>query len=86
MAIDKCLDVDDDLLAHVDATLDGGRAHVGQQDHMGQRQQFGIDRRFVLENIKAGAGNLVSLEHSGQGIFIDHLTARGVDHIGMGPQ
>src|SRR5262249_6993217 len=50
VAIEESADVDDDLLAHLDAALDRGRAHVGEHhDLAGAREleQLGIDRRRV---------------------------------------
>src|SRR5688500_10443116 len=61
MPIGEGLDVDYDLLAHVDAALNGGRAHVRQQDHVVERQQLGIDRRLVLEHVEPGPGQFALL-------------------------
>ena len=82
MPVDEGLDVDDDLLAHVDPTLDGCRPHMGQQDRIVQFDQLGIDRRLVLEDVEAGAGHLAGSQHAGQGVLVDHLAAAGVDDDG----
>ena len=48
--------------------------------------QLRVDRRLVLEHVEAGAGDLARLDHAGQRVLVDHLAARGVDDVGLGPQ
>ncbi len=51
-------DVDDHLLAHVDAAFDRRRSHVRQDDDLalaGELDELRIDRRLVLEDVEAGA-------------------------------
>src|SRR5579872_4583613 len=58
MAVHEGLDVDDDLLAHVDAAFQRSRSHVRQQHDLagfGKLDQSRIYRRFVLEHVEAGA-------------------------------
>ena len=58
MPVQEGLDVDDDLLAHVDAALERGRAHMRQQYHLtraGELDQLGVDGRLVLEHVEACA-------------------------------
>jgi len=74
------------LLAHVEPSLDRRRAHVRQQDHVGELAQLRIDCRLVLEHVEAGAGKLATLQHPGQRRLIDHLAARGVDDDRLRPQ
>ena len=50
--VGEALDIDDHLVAHVDPGLDGGRAHVRQQDDIVELHQLRIDRRLVLEDIE----------------------------------
>ena len=59
VAIEKGLDVDDHLLAHVDAAFDRGRAHVRQQHDLAlarEPRELGVDRGLVLEHVEARAG------------------------------
>src|SRR5690606_19389853 len=59
VAVEEGADVDDDLLAHVDAALDGGRAHMRQDDDLALRRQLDelrVHGRLVLEHVEAGAG------------------------------
>src|SRR5688572_16157621 len=51
VAIGEGLDVDDDLLAHVDAAFECARTHVRQQHDVGQLLQLRIDRRLMLEHV-----------------------------------
>src|SRR5690606_21465251 len=46
VAVEEGADVDDHLLTHIDAALDGGRSHVGQDDDpvfLSEFQELGID-------------------------------------------
>src|SRR5689334_21377204 len=61
VAVGEGLDVDDDLLAHIDAAFDGGRAHMREQHDVVELQQLRIDRGLVLEDVEAGAGQLLLL-------------------------
>src|SRR5436190_8440147 len=61
MVVEEGSDVDDHLLAHVDAAFDGGRAHMRQQRHLAglaEPHQLWIDRRLVLVDVEAGAADL----------------------------
>src|SRR5262249_34900241 len=58
VAIDKGLDVDDNLFPHVYAPFDGRGAHMRQEDDVVQFDQLGIDRGLMLEDIEPGAGDL----------------------------
>ena len=54
VSIHERLDVDDDLVAHIDAALNGGRTGVWQQHHLaGAREPYElrVDRRLVLEHV-----------------------------------
>ena len=84
VAVHPGADVDDHLFAHVDAALDGGRAHVRQEDDVGQLQELGVDRRLVLIDVQARPGQFAALEHAGQGGFVDDLAAGGVHQEGVG--
>src|SRR3546814_798287 len=66
VAVDEGFDRDDDLLAHGDAALDGGRAHVRQQHHVVEAQKLGIDRRLLLEDVEARPGALPGLQRAGR--------------------
>ena len=69
VAVDEGLDVDDDLLAHVDAALVGRRAHMRQQHDLalpGELQEARIDRRLLLEHVEPGAGDRAGLDQAGQ--------------------
>ena len=83
MTIRPDADVDDDLVAHVDAALDGGGAHVGQEHDLalgGELDEFGIDRRLVLEDVEPANGhfgNEVTAE--GEVVGLDRLR---VDWLG----
>ena len=44
-----------------------GRAHMRQEHHLalgGELDQLRVDRRLVLEDVEAGAGDLAVLEHA----------------------
>ena len=43
------------------------------------------DRGLVLEHVEAGAGDFVRLDQARQRVLVDHLAARGVDDVGLGP-
>ena len=86
MAVGKGLDVDQNLLAHIDAPFHGGRAHVRQQQDIVQRKQFWINRRFVFEHVQSGTTDFARNQHPGQGVFINDLAARRVDDGGVGLQ
>src|SRR5579872_5960592 len=84
--VEEGADVDDHLLAHLDAAFDGGRAHMRQQRHLaglGEPHQFRADRRLVLEYVEASAGDLARLDQLGQRFLVDHLAARSVDDVGV---
>src|SRR3954466_7302249 len=59
--VEEGLDIDDDLLAHVDAALERGRTHMGEQDHLaraGELDQLRVHRRLVLEHVEARARDI----------------------------
>ena len=65
VAVHEGADVDDHLLAHVDAAFERGRAHMRQQHHLaGAREldQLRVHRRLVLEHVEAGAGDLAAFD------------------------
>src|ERR1700689_648745 len=69
VAVHEGLDVDDDLLAHVDAAFDRRRGQMRQQHDLagaGELDELWAYRRLVLENIKAGAGDLLGLDEARQ--------------------
>ena len=78
MAVDEGLDVDDDLLAHVDAAFDRRRAHVRQQHDIVELEQLGVDRRLVLEDVEAGAGDLALAPACGSASFSSITSPRAV--------
>ena len=83
VTIGEGLDVDDHFLAHLYPALDGGGAHVRQEDDVGKFAQAGVDFVAVLENVEAGACDFMGAQAASQGVFVDHLAARGVhDHGG----
>ena len=89
VAVHEGLDVDDDLLAHVDAAFERRRAHVRQQHDLAvarELDQLRVDRRLVLEHVEAGAGDVARFDQPRQRVLVDHLAARGVDDIGFRPQ
>ncbi len=55
----------------------------GSSTTFGSFRELGADRRFVFEDVEAGAGDVAALEHLGQGLFVHHLAARGVDQDGV---
>src|SRR5262249_56145208 len=64
VAVEEGLDVDDNLLAHVDAALESGGAHMRQHHHLLALWQLRIDRRLVLEHIETSARKLPILDHA----------------------
>ena len=54
VAVGEGLDVDQHLLAHVDAALERGRAHVRQQHHVVEFEELGVHLRLVFVNIETG--------------------------------
>src|SRR5437763_1117179 len=87
MAVEEGLDVDDDLLAHIDPAFERGRSEMRQQhDLAGPREldQFRIDGGLVLEHVEPGAGDVAGLDQTRQRVLVDHFAARGVDDIGFG--
>ncbi len=88
MPVHEGSDVDDDLLAHVDAAFQGGRAHVGQQhdlSHARELHELRIDCGLMLEHVEAGTGDLSRGDHPHQRILVDNLAACRVDNIGLRP-
>ncbi|ENN84449.1 hypothetical protein RHSP_22289 [Rhizobium freirei PRF 81] len=84
MTVDEGADVDDDLVAHVDAALEGRRAHMRQKYHLaliGELHQLRIDGGFVLEHVEAGAGDLAFAQDLDQRRLIDDIAARRVDDV-----
>ena len=58
-----------DLLAHVDAAFDGGRAHMRQQRHLAglrEPQQLGFTAGSCSIDVEPGAGDLAVLDQLGQ--------------------
>ena len=65
------------------AAFDRGRAHVGQQQHVIERQQLGIHGRFMLEDIQAGTGQIcLSRRMRVSGLFVDHFATGGIHDDG----
>ena len=86
MGVEEGANVDDDLLAHLDAALDGGGPHMRQQHDLaglGKADQPGVDCRFVLEHVERRAGDLAGLDQFRQRVLVDDIAARGVDDIGV---
>ncbi len=73
VAVGEGLDVDDDLLAHIDAAFDGRRAHMRQQHHVIQLHELGVDRRLVLENVEPRPGDGAA-EYKGVAAFFRFLS------------
>ncbi len=82
MTVGKGFDVDNDLLAHIDAALNRCRTHVRQGNDAVRREQTRIDCRLVLEDVEAGAGDGTRFQEPDKLIFVDDLTACGVHEIG----
>ena len=86
MAIHEGLDIDNDLLAHINAPFDRRRAGVRQQDDLtraGELDQLWIDRRLMFEHVEPGTGNLIRLDQASEGVLVNNLAARCVDDIGL---
>src|SRR5580704_14814274 len=86
VAVHEGPDVDDDLLAHVDAAFERRRTEMRQQHDLagtGKLDEFRAHRRLVLEDIEAGARHLARLDEARQRVLVDHLAARGVDDVGL---
>ena len=60
MTVDERLYVHDDLVAHIEAPLNGGRTHMRQQDCPLQGQQIRVDFGLLLKDIKANARDRLS--------------------------
>src|SRR5688572_28925535 len=86
MSVEEGLDVDNNLLAHVDASLKRSRAHVRQCHDAIAGQELRVDRRLVLENVESGSGNGARFDHAGELVFIDDFATRRIDDIGRGLQ
>ena len=50
----------------------------------GSFSELRVHRGLVLEHVEAGAGELARRQHAGQRVLVDHLAARGVDHMACG--
>src|SRR5680860_1641047 len=81
VTVEAGLDVEDDLLAHVDAAFERGRAHMRQHHDLIALEQLRVRRRLMLENVEASTGQLVVLDHASERVLVDHLAARGVDAV-----
>src|SRR5215207_8569227 len=77
----QCLDIVDHNVRHLVADFIDGAAQVRSQHDIGHRQQFRLDERLALEYVEAGTGDAALHQRSHQGFFVDHRSARGVDHI-----
>src|SRR5262249_39144691 len=84
--VQESSDVDDHLLAHVDAAFERGRAPMRQQHHLAHARELDelrIDRRLVLEHVEPRARDVARRDQPHQRILVDHLAARGVDDVGL---
>src|SRR6187401_1318773 len=65
VVVEEGPDIDDHLLAHLDAAFDRGRAHVRQQRDLaglGQPNQFWIDGGLMLVDVEPGAADLATFD------------------------
>src|SRR6478735_291189 len=79
--VEEGLDIDDDLLAHVDAALERGRTHMGEQHHLagaGELDQLRVHRRLVFEHVEARARDIARRNQAHQRVLVDYLAPRGV--------
>src|SRR5690348_9703798 len=89
VAVHEGADIDDHLLAHVDAPFDRRRSHVRQEhDLSGAREahELGLDRRLVLEHVEPCPGDAARLDQADERILVDHLPTRRIDDIGLRSQ
>ena len=54
-----------------------------QQYRIRRGHDAGVDRRFALIDVKAGAGNGTTFQRRDKCRLIDDIAARGVDDIGI---
>src|SRR5215469_13509613 len=86
MAVEEGLDVDDDLLAHVDTALKRGRGQMRQQHDLAgacELDQLWIDGRLMFEHVETSAGDVFGLDQARPRVLVDHLAARGIDDKGF---
>ena len=81
MPVDKRLDVDDDLLAHIDPSLEGRRTHMGKEHHIRERPEPRIDGRLILEDIEGCAAELTCLQRPNHGRLVNNLAPSGVHDV-----
>ena len=78
-------DVDQHLLAHVDAAFERGRAHVRQQHHALELEQLGIEPAARARRRRGPApASVARLQHADARILVDHLAARGLTMMAVG--
>src|SRR4029077_3051126 len=78
--VEEGLDIDDDLLAHVDAALERGRTHMGEQHHLaraGELDQLRVHRRLVFEHVEAPPPPIAPEKKRAQSILLAHLPPPG---------
>ena len=88
VAVHEGLDIDNDLVAHVDAPFDRGRSEMRQQNDFARARELdelGTDGGLVFENIETGAGDFAGFDQARKRIFVDDLAAGGVDDVSLGP-
>src|SRR3546814_5779573 len=83
VAIGPGADVGDDLFAHRQPPLDGGRHHMRQQHDVSHREQPLVNGGLMLEHVEPGARDPPFLKGRDQRRLVDDLAARGVDQIGV---
>ena len=66
-----------------------GRAHVRQQHDLALARKpasFGLTAGSCSNTSRPAPANLAGRDHADQRVLVDHLAARGVDHIGLRAQ
>src|SRR5579872_578860 len=70
--VEEGADVDDHLLAHLDAAFDGGRAHMRQQRHLagpGEPHQLRVHRGLMLVDVKTLAADIAGFDQLDQRVL-----------------
>ncbi len=56
---------------------------MGQKHDILEFEELGVDRRFVLEHVKARTRQLTCLQHAGERVLVNHFAARRIHDEGM---